>query len=153
MPRLHSFLLVFLLSVLVVSLSGCAQFERTSGIYQSDLGRAPTSDLLIRAVRDELQSFGFQIQEVSGNQLRTDWRERSPDASMGLPGVTRVRDLARVTYSTRGQSFATARMRMQFQVMQNGQWKAADVPSSIKDEYRRLEDDVEQELERYMTQE
>ncbi len=150
--RLRQLSVVFLLSTLVASLSGCAQFERTSGVYQSDLGRAPTSDLLIRVVYDELQSFGFQIQDVSNNQLRTDWRERSPDASMELPGIARIRDLARVTYSTRGQSFATARMRMQFQIMQDGRWKAAEVPSSVKDEYQQIEDDVEQELERYMTQ-
>lgn len=141
-----------LLFCLFASSSGCAQFEQTAGVYQAELGRGPSRGVLVSAIRGELVGFGFQIQDESRNQFRTDWRDRSPSAAMEMSGVSRIRDAATVSYSARGTAFYVAKMRMEFQVRRNGRWEAADIPDSLKEEYRTIQRQIRQELEIYMTQ-
>jgi hypothetical protein len=147
-----SFLTIVGGAVLAILLSGCSTFDQAVGTYQTDLGRAPAQQQLESAVRTHLSSFGFQVRTQNPNNVETEWRTRSASGTVSGDGVQRVRDRARVQYRQRARSYYTASMRVEFEAFRNGRWSPFPVPEDVADEYEKIQERIQSELQNYMTQ-
>jgi hypothetical protein len=147
-----SFLTIVGGAVLVLLLGGCSTFDQAVGTYQTDLGRAPAQQQLESAVRTHLSSFGFQVRTQNPNNAETEWRTRSVTENLIGDGVQRVRDRATVQYRQRARSYYTASMRVEFEAFRNGRWSPFPVPEDVANEYEKIQERIQSELQNYMTQ-
>ena len=146
-------------SGLVVFGVGCGgsqtvQGEAPTRVFRVDMGRAPSSDLLASLSMDALQRAGYRIASPTMRRVETAWAVRDPSPAQQSQGWRAIRERAIVQITPRGQRYSVGRMRVSYEVQEEGLpgWTAQPLPEERQDLYRGLADEVKQRLERYMTQ-
>lgn len=137
------------LALLFLFPSGCAMTQ--SGIYRTELGRAPDRNQIIAIVQTELQSFGFRVQAQSQRSLQSDWRTQSSKQA-DMAGVEKVRDRAVVSINQRGRKYYLARLKIRHEALVAGAWKPVEPSSAMVDQYEKIRENIREDLRQYMTQ-
>jgi hypothetical protein len=152
--HIHPRLLLGLgLLVLALHASGCSG-SRESGapIYRAELGRAPTTPLLVNVVASTLQGYGFQIRTFSDNLIVTEWRRQPPTIAENDRGVVRVRDQAQIRITERGSGEAVARLRVVYETSDGEGWADAAPTGTVQRQYEQIQRDIRERLQQFMTQ-
>lgn len=144
-PLIGSLLLAFLF------LQGLGCGLSKSGVYRSELGRAPQRPVLVNVIVGEVESYGFQLQSRSARSLRSSWRRQSP-TELSRAGVTKIRDRVTVSIKKRGRKYYVASLRIRHEARVNGEWKAVEPSESMVDQYEEMRENIREELRQYMTQ-
>ena len=134
--------------------SQTAQGEAPTRAFRVDMGRAPSGDLLASLAVDALQRVGYRISSPTMRRIETVWAISDPTPAQQSQGWQAIRERAIVEITPRGQRYSVARMRVSYEVQEEGLpgWSAEPLPEERQDLYRALADEVKQRLERYMTQ-
>ena len=134
--------------------SGAAQEEGRVRPFRLDLGRAPSQDLLASLAAQGLRQVGYQLRSPTTRRIETEWDVRSPTPAQQSLGLRAIRERAMVEINPRGRQYAVARLRVSYEVQEEGLpgWEPRPLPEDQQDLYRALARDIKQRLERYMTQ-
>lgn len=150
----------------IVLLGGCASSGSSSeGVYQTELGRAPSRALMTSIAESVFESYGYQVRSRQSNRVETDWRTRqtrstglsaSSEEEEELPSATtrttQSRDRLRVTLTKRGQRFYVGRFTARHQVQTEEGWQQTMPPEALQERYRAIVERVQNRLQDYMTQ-
>ena len=147
------------MSVLVAVGAGCAGSRPAGGeapvrAFRLDLGRAPSQDLLASLAAQSLQQVGYQLRLPTARRIETEWDVRSPTPAQQSLGLRAIRERAVVEINPRGRQYAVARLRVSYEVQEEGLpgWETRPLPEDQQDLYRAMAREMKQRLERYMTQ-
>ena len=139
--------------VLLLTIGGCASSEPTTGgVFRADIGRAPERGLIASISAQTLQSYGFQLNLVDADRITSVWRLQDPSIAQRQEGVSQVRDRATVTTRRRANDMFNAGLRIEHEIQINGMWRSAAPSPALVGQYESMLEDLERQLQRFMTQ-
>lgn len=147
-----AFLILLLLGT---TLWGCGSTGAVSNSYRTELGRAPSRDVMIGLIAQVFSQYGYQLLRPGDDRVTTEWQVVMPDQAEATEGVLQGRERLTITLTTRGEFLHIARMTALYEAeyYDGTGWQPRRVPQHLRDRYRDMERDLKRELEPYMTQE
>lgn len=141
---------------------GCSGSRASSGTYRAELGQGPSPRLIADVTAGVLQDYGYQLQNVSGERVETDWRVRNASTVRSGPAgdpsgfslrESGVRDRARVQINRRGDRFFVAQLTMVHEKRtEEGDWEREEPSEEVLEQYQNIERRIKDRLQDYMTQ-
>lgn len=142
--------------------ASCSGSRASGGTYRAELGRGPSPRLIADVAAGVLQSYGYQLRNVSENRVETEWRARDIDAVRAGPAgdpsgfslrEAQVRDRARIQINRRGDRFYVAQLTVVHQrSTEDGGWEREEPSEAALAQYQTIERRIRDYLQEYMTQ-
>lgn len=145
---------VFLFILLMFLSNYCAGSKSSSSRAQTrfDFGRSTNVESLRAVIGNTLRKYNHDL-KILGNFIETEWRHLPPNEEQELQGIKEIRYKLTANFRSR-RNISYADVILQYEGRyEKGEWLDLNPNQDITEFIQNMQDEVKQQLQRYISQE